>query len=208
MCIVNLQHDCASSECKLTASPVWQERIQTNRTRSTILHSPTNKFILNAYSIHNYQHILPLIPPQLRNPAPMVPNADEVHRQAAKHIRNKKDTRNVCATVAPTAHPSITINHDSASEPVNGTQDRPFARPAFKRPPPSKKEKKGTRAKPTKTKTNGMTVKGKGTAVSFFNQCHHGCTSCCLFHLSYFPADAKSTGDLLTECPDPYVTLG
>ncbi|EGO04721.1 hypothetical protein SERLA73DRAFT_44154, partial [Serpula lacrymans var. lacrymans S7.3] len=68
ICIANIQHNCINSNCAtLRETQVQQERIETTCTKSVTQHQPTNIYILNTYSIHNYHHIQSVIPDPLRN---------------------------------------------------------------------------------------------------------------------------------------------
>jgi hypothetical protein len=90
ICSANVQHDCATSNCTLVDSVVRQERLNSSRSKLTCSHLSTNRFIVNPYSIHNYRHVLPLIPHHLRYSVPSESNPDNVRRQAATYIREKK----------------------------------------------------------------------------------------------------------------------
>ncbi|KAG1801434.1 uncharacterized protein HD556DRAFT_1205427, partial [Suillus plorans] len=67
LCVVNVQHDCASSgaNCGIRNVQERQERIVTTRLRQLIDHAPTNAYFLNTHALHNYQHISALLPPDI-----------------------------------------------------------------------------------------------------------------------------------------------
>ncbi|KAJ8591249.1 hypothetical protein M405DRAFT_717325, partial [Rhizopogon salebrosus TDB-379] len=60
---VNLQHDCASSGCNESVLVnIRQERTETTKTKTSIVHKDTGRFVLNAHSLHNYSFISQVIP--------------------------------------------------------------------------------------------------------------------------------------------------
>ncbi|KAG2130585.1 hypothetical protein BD769DRAFT_1297329, partial [Suillus cothurnatus] len=66
ICIANLQHNCIDSQCAdIYQKPLHQERTETSRTKAVMKHESTPKFFLNVYSIHNYEHILLIVPDTL-----------------------------------------------------------------------------------------------------------------------------------------------
>ncbi|KAJ8583171.1 hypothetical protein M405DRAFT_722199, partial [Rhizopogon salebrosus TDB-379] len=78
-CMVNLQHNCIDSQCTDTLQQtVCQERIETFRTKPIIHHKSTLNYFVNAYSIHNYDHIRLVIPETLREMPLRVTNVAEV----------------------------------------------------------------------------------------------------------------------------------
>ena len=89
---MNVQHDCYSSKCTGTRHiAVWQEREKTSRTQARVDHKPDARFVLNVYSIHNYETILAVTPPDLLAPLTSV-DSDIVtlRRTAAQHIRGEE----------------------------------------------------------------------------------------------------------------------
>ncbi|KAG2142877.1 uncharacterized protein EDB93DRAFT_1088602 [Suillus bovinus] len=66
MCSVNIQHNCIDSGCTNTGQqPVYQEWTLTSRSRCIVQHKPTPHYILNVYSIHNYNYICLVTPDTL-----------------------------------------------------------------------------------------------------------------------------------------------
>jgi len=91
ICSVNLQHDCVTSQCTRTQQThQHQERTESAKLQTSIVHSSTPNYILNAYSLYNYQHILSTIPSQLRITALQIANPKEVCKQATKQLHDKK----------------------------------------------------------------------------------------------------------------------
>ncbi|KAG1895977.1 uncharacterized protein F5891DRAFT_1193606 [Suillus fuscotomentosus] len=95
LCAINIQHDCASSQCVETRSiRAHQEREQTNRTMQIVKHKETNMFLLNVHSLHNYDMIAKVIPLNLRLAltVPLVAAGDskQIRLDAANHVRQKK----------------------------------------------------------------------------------------------------------------------
>ncbi|KAH7881952.1 hypothetical protein F5I97DRAFT_1991269, partial [Phlebopus sp. FC_14] len=58
ICGINLQHSCTDSKCiQLAHHIIQQERALTKQTKPMIKHEPTDKYLLNTYSIHNHAFI-------------------------------------------------------------------------------------------------------------------------------------------------------
>ncbi|KAF8879795.1 hypothetical protein BD779DRAFT_1446717, partial [Infundibulicybe gibba] len=90
LCTINIQHDCPSGKCDgIKMIPITQERLEAKKTRHTVIHSDSNIFILNTHSLHNYEYIRAVVPPHL-TPKLLVEDADDIRRNAAKHIRESK----------------------------------------------------------------------------------------------------------------------
>ena len=94
---MNVQHDCIASGCnKFRSVQVVQERIKTSQVRSVASHEASNHFVLNAHSLHNYQHIKAAVPPHLRRQQEPEPNDLEVtqlRKVAAGQVRQMKKAR-------------------------------------------------------------------------------------------------------------------
>ncbi|KAF8425723.1 hypothetical protein L210DRAFT_3319884, partial [Boletus edulis BED1] len=68
VCTVNVQHDCMTACCGSTRAVFeQQERLLSSRTKVLVDHVPTNAYLLNTYSLHNYQWIISAIPISIRN---------------------------------------------------------------------------------------------------------------------------------------------
>ena len=103
LCVVNVQHDCASAGCAQTTNEaIRQEREVSASTRKIIQHTKTNMYILNTYSIHNYKDIRDAIPQELPPREPSVHGATVRAAAVASMARKKED-----AARAKTTAPSI-----------------------------------------------------------------------------------------------------
>ncbi|KAG1863736.1 hypothetical protein F4604DRAFT_1929149 [Suillus subluteus] len=90
---VNVQHDCASSSCdEFVSVNTRQERTETTKMKTSLIHKNTGRFVLNAHSLHNYALISQVIPHPLRMAMnlPYFPNSREVRLKAARAVRAKK----------------------------------------------------------------------------------------------------------------------
>jgi len=67
-----------------------QERNETERTYDSVLHIASPHYIINAYSLHNYQEILFLLPPSLQKPTDRGLDSSQIQKTAAQHVRLKK----------------------------------------------------------------------------------------------------------------------
>jgi len=139
-----LQHDCASSGCNKFASVnIQQERTETTKTKQSIVHKETGRFVLNAYSLHNYSLISQVIPAPLRMAmsVPYLPNSRQVQLNAARAIRMKKA---------------------SETEPIGADIPEPSsAPPAFERTSRSLKQGLGRKGK----NAQALNVKDAGPSV-------------------------------------------
>ena len=125
LCVVNVQHDCASAGCAQTTNEaIRQEREVSASTRKIIQHTKTNMYILNTYSIHNYKDIRDAIPQELPPRQPSVHGATVRAAAVATMARKKED-----AARAKTTAPCCT-NSNSSSFPIHisYTLDKPGIR--------------------------------------------------------------------------------
>ncbi|KAH7918288.1 hypothetical protein BV22DRAFT_1024813 [Leucogyrophana mollusca] len=100
LCAVNVQHNCLNSRCVNTLDKqLRQERITTSRTTPTVKHHPTPHYFLNVHSIHNYAHILSVIPENLREAPQRVANVDQVRKTAVHQLQQKKAAKGQEPTV-------------------------------------------------------------------------------------------------------------
>ncbi|KAG2155017.1 uncharacterized protein EDB93DRAFT_1051190, partial [Suillus bovinus] len=68
ICIVNVQHNCINSKCTdMRRQCIYQEQIETARTKAVVEHQPTPLYFLNTYSIHNCDYIQMAIPEALHS---------------------------------------------------------------------------------------------------------------------------------------------
>lgn len=91
ICVVNVQHDCASAECaKTTNEAIRQEREVSMATRKILRHSETNMYILNTHSIHNYRDIHGALPADLPVRSRPFNSAADVRAAAVATMARKK----------------------------------------------------------------------------------------------------------------------
>ncbi|KAG1855245.1 hypothetical protein F4604DRAFT_2042442 [Suillus subluteus] len=151
ICIVNLQHNCVDSRCTdFDQKPIRQERTETSQTKALIQHKPTPKFFLNVYSIHNYEHILLVIPDTLRETPLWVVNVAEVRAVALRQLRDKRAAKKAGGDVSKPA------GEDEGEGGDTRILSAP-APPAFDRVP-TKTRKPASKAK---TKANGPSTRGR-----------------------------------------------
>ncbi|KAG1753108.1 hypothetical protein EDD22DRAFT_759773, partial [Suillus occidentalis] len=66
ICIANMQHNCLNVKCMdFSTKPLYQEQTQTHQMTSIIKHQQSPQYLLNSFSIHNYQHPHSLLPESL-----------------------------------------------------------------------------------------------------------------------------------------------
>ncbi|KAG2367081.1 hypothetical protein BDR07DRAFT_1233016, partial [Suillus spraguei] len=79
VCSINIQHNCIDSQCTdTTQQPIYQEWIVMSRSRPIIQHKPTPHYLLNVYSVHNYDYIHLITPDTLRETPLRVTNVAKV----------------------------------------------------------------------------------------------------------------------------------
>ncbi|KAF8346814.1 hypothetical protein F5887DRAFT_834375, partial [Amanita rubescens] len=115
LCSVNIQHDCSASGCKESEQvAVRQEYMETTQRREQVQHVDGTKYLLNVFSIHNYEMISNVIPAPLRHALStfrFVPDGTEVKLKAAAEIRQKKKS----ATTTTTNGNTEAITHTNAA---------------------------------------------------------------------------------------------
>ncbi|KAG1824214.1 hypothetical protein EV424DRAFT_1320857, partial [Suillus variegatus] len=90
ICIANVQHNCLDAKCtELTTKHLWQERTQTDRTASVVKHQISPQYLLNMFSIHNYQHLCSLLPESLSETPLRVSDPGAVRRAAVRQMQGK-----------------------------------------------------------------------------------------------------------------------
>ncbi|KAI0040147.1 hypothetical protein FA95DRAFT_1464700, partial [Auriscalpium vulgare] len=78
ICNANVQHDCTTSGCKaLQQTAVRQERSEAIKTRATVLHEPTDRYLAL------------ILPDNLRHPTDRGLDADHIRSTAARQLREK-----------------------------------------------------------------------------------------------------------------------
>ncbi|KAH9927295.1 uncharacterized protein B0H18DRAFT_907557, partial [Fomitopsis serialis] len=101
VCVVNIQHDCATQGCIADArEALRQEREETSRTRAIIRHRDTTTFIINMHSIHNRQYLKKAIPSSLQQRSPLFEDRDRLHMDAATSLRDQKLQKKIAKDTA------------------------------------------------------------------------------------------------------------
>jgi hypothetical protein len=83
--------------------PLHQEQAETSRTKAVMKHELTPKFFLNVYSIHNYKHILLIVPDTLCKTPIRVVNVAEAHAVALHQLRDKRAAKQANGDVSQPA---------------------------------------------------------------------------------------------------------
>ncbi|KAG2346414.1 hypothetical protein BDR05DRAFT_878375 [Suillus weaverae] len=155
ICVVNLQHNCVDSQCTDTISqPVRQEWLETSCTKPIIQHKSTPHYFINAYSIHNYDHIHLALPEALRESPLRVTNAAEVREMAVQHMKQKKASKKSGDAPQQDDH----MEHD--------TQIPPMAAPTFDRPPPKSRPTAKSKSKTTTSSSRRAKTSKTSQAVA------------------------------------------
>jgi hypothetical protein len=95
ICGVNVQHDCIHSACDgVQDVQVVQANTITTKTRKVAVHKETTDYVLNMFSLHNYQHIKMAVPAHLqKRPVRDVAEIEELRQIAALQVREIKKAR-------------------------------------------------------------------------------------------------------------------
>ncbi|EGN97197.1 hypothetical protein SERLA73DRAFT_74899 [Serpula lacrymans var. lacrymans S7.3] len=67
-----------------------KERTRSIRTKAIIRHKNTSRYLLNSFSIHNYEHIYMALPESLRSTPLRITNIEEVQKVAVQQMENTK----------------------------------------------------------------------------------------------------------------------
>jgi hypothetical protein len=151
-----VQHDCILSACEnLQPVPVLQERLTTAQMRSVLSHRATKDYILNVFSLHNYQHIKATVPAHLQTQPPDLDHADvdQLWKTAAAQIRALKKIRAKSKVDAQGEHATDDVED---TDPLGGLFK---ALPAFQQnvvSKPKAKKTKTSRSKKTKADLVGQ----------------------------------------------------
>ena len=81
------------SQCNLTKAVYErQERLLTSCTKFVIDHAPTNVYILNTHSLHNYHWINSVLPASIHTQCSslLIPEHTSLRLRAASSLRSKK----------------------------------------------------------------------------------------------------------------------
>ncbi|KAF8438190.1 hypothetical protein L210DRAFT_3679452 [Boletus edulis BED1] len=142
ICTVNVQHDCINSRCNSTrAVPGKQERLFTSQTKDLVDHMPTNSYIVNTSSLHNYHWIKAAIPRRIYDQiyAALISDHTPLRLHAAHLLRSKQGKGDVAD--------DGTANHDGVL---------PTDRPAFDRPNKASRGKGKEKNKAPSEHPNGL----------------------------------------------------
>jgi hypothetical protein len=87
-----MQHNCCADRCALgvTETAAWQEREQRLVQKLSVVHGPTQSFILNTHILHSYAALRHLRPPMA--PAPDVQELAARLASAAVSVKKAKTT--------------------------------------------------------------------------------------------------------------------
>ncbi len=87
--VFNAQHDCRSCSCKATGiESIRQERHETSRTRRTLQHSETERYLLNMHALHNADLIRQILPRRHWAPKPYLSDRKSSHQRFAAKARS------------------------------------------------------------------------------------------------------------------------
>jgi len=86
--IFNAQHDCEGGECSYTINDAGTQNDQaTAKVERTIIHSAHNKFFINLHALHNAWRLREVLPRNLTEPVPYIPNREEFHHELARKLQ-------------------------------------------------------------------------------------------------------------------------
>ncbi|KAL6300497.1 hypothetical protein BKA93DRAFT_709554, partial [Sparassis latifolia] len=92
--ILNVQHDCCTCACQITASrPILQERELTGRVACTIFHNDDNHFVINTHALHNSHLLQRCLPRTLTAPQALVDDRVKWHAELATVLRVDRDKK-------------------------------------------------------------------------------------------------------------------
>jgi len=88
--IFNAQHDCEGGECGYTIDSTGTQNGQaTAKVERKVIHSTHNKFFINLHALHNAWRLHEVLPRNLTEPVPYVPNRKEFHHKMARKLQKK-----------------------------------------------------------------------------------------------------------------------
>ncbi|KAG2339510.1 hypothetical protein BDR05DRAFT_1003322 [Suillus weaverae] len=152
ICAVNLQHNCLNTKCThLSMKHLWQECIQTDRTTSIVEHQPSPEYLLNTFSIHNYQHIHSVLPEFLHETPLRVADPSTIRKTAVQQMQGKRLAKKSGGEVVNLPH-----DEDHSARPAfNHAKKQPKAKAT------SKKRRKSTSAEKQQQPVQAATWNGR-----------------------------------------------
>ena len=124
LCSVNVQHDCSGSECNGSRwVAIRQEYMETTKSREQVRHADSTRYLLNIFSVHNYEAISNVIPAPLGQAITslrFVPDSTEVKLKAAAEMRQKKKsaTKGNAATTGTNAAVESSVGSQTMATPA------------------------------------------------------------------------------------------
>lgn len=109
LCSVNVQHNCSGSECNESCwVAIRQEYMETMKSQEHVQHADSTRYLLNIFSVHNYEAISNVIPAPLGQAITslwFVPDSTEVKLKVAAEMHQKKKsaTKGSAATTGTNA---------------------------------------------------------------------------------------------------------
>jgi hypothetical protein len=107
---------------------VWQERTQTDKVTSVVKHKPSPHYLLNTWSIHNYEHIHSLIPESLHNMPLCVADPGAVRKAAVKQLQGKRLAKKSAGEALSSLDEDgvrPAFNHGSKKQPKSTSRKQP-----------------------------------------------------------------------------------
>lgn len=142
MAVINVHHDCCSSNCNgFTTVAVRKEREETSKTRKIVAHSDDNCYVLNSFSLHSRSLLSDLIPSALQKRPTVVKDHGQIRLAAAASARQYR-------AEAPQRNPealmpdldTAALSRAGSEQPENvGPIFHPRAMTSFFRPPKRKR---------------------------------------------------------------------
>ncbi|KAI0643316.1 hypothetical protein C8Q79DRAFT_915567 [Trametes meyenii] len=109
--VVNVQHDCARSDCEVVAAVTTevQERQSTQRRRAMLVHKDDTHYVLNIFVLQHYDELAAVVPPTYTTPSPCSPEDRHKSRLAGaevlrRQIKLREKTRGAVRTARSEAN--------------------------------------------------------------------------------------------------------
>ncbi|KAJ7874504.1 hypothetical protein B0H14DRAFT_3106735 [Mycena olivaceomarginata] len=86
----NTQHDCVSAACEATGvRPVMQERVESDKTETFIVHTPLDRFIINTHIFHNPHLVRATVSRDLWAPVALFEDRRAKHDEFSARLRER-----------------------------------------------------------------------------------------------------------------------